>query len=96
MTALEAAERIVDNNISLIENKLLDRKFIFDEEFKENFGRVVGREIPDLIEKKCKLPVGCLIRSEIEVYGEYRGVIYFVDFGGDLNFLKEVMETTLF
>lgn len=49
-----------------------------------------------MIEKKCKLPVGCLIRSEIEVYGEYRDVIYFVDFGGDLNFLKEVMETILF
>ena len=27
------------------------KRFIFDEEFKENFGHVVGREIPDLIEK---------------------------------------------
>lgn len=96
MTALEVAQRIIDSNVSLIENKLFERRFIFDEEFKENFGRVVGREIPDLIVKKYNLPVDCLIRSEIEVYGEYRGVIYFDDFDGDLEFLKEVMETTLF
>lgn len=35
--------------------------------------------------------------SETNLYElHHRGVIYFVDFGVDLNFLKEVMEIALF